>query len=100
MNLVLIIKKNYIPDPNIGTTTRQPLLMADSWIRRIAEAKQSPDLLTAITSAGKWVNFKRVFALSPKTRIVQSRHTRTDFPSTGARKSESRWGGGGEYNYP
>ena len=30
-----IDKQNYIPDPNIGTTTRQPLLMADSCIRRI-----------------------------------------------------------------
>ena len=36
--LDLLLKKrgnNYIPDPNIGPTTRQPLLMADSWIRRM-----------------------------------------------------------------
>ena len=31
------ITNNYIPDPNIGTTTRQPLLMADLRIRRMVE---------------------------------------------------------------
>ena len=36
---------NNIPDPNIGTTTRQPLLIADSCIRRMALYKNIPLLV-------------------------------------------------------